>query len=94
MYCGYECIAAMSGEYEDSSRNVAKGFGIALPLIALFAVLPTRLPQVYPAGSDPMGHRRRLLFRRWATARSSFDGAWAPGVVLFLVIAIMSQHDL
>ena len=41
MYCGYECIAAMSGEYEDSSRNVAKGFRIALPLIALSYVLPT-----------------------------------------------------
>ena len=52
MYCGYECIAAMSGEYEDSSRNVAKGFRIALPLIALSYVLPTlACLAAYPAGS-------------------------------------------
>ena len=52
MYCGYECIAAMSGEYEDSSRTVAKGFRIALPLIALSYILPTlACLAAYPAGS-------------------------------------------
>lgn len=40
MYCGYECIATMSGEFE-SSRSVSIGLKIALPLIALSYILPT-----------------------------------------------------
>lgn len=73
MYCGYECIAAMSGEYEDSSRNVAKGFRIALPLIALSYVLPTlACLAAYPAALGPNG-ASTAAFRPtyWATARSS-----------------------
>lgn len=79
MYCGYECIAAMSGEYEDSSRNVAKGFRIALPLIALSYVLPTLACLGGLPGRllDPMGHRRRLLFRRAGLRHDLLDGAWA-----------------
>lgn len=78
MYCGYECIAAMSGEYEDSSRNVAKGFRIALPLIALSYVLPTLACLGGLPGRllDPMGHRRRLLFRRAGLRHDLLDGAW------------------
>ena len=93
MYCGYECIAAMSGEYEDSSRNVAKGFRIALPLIALSYVLPTlACLAAYPAGSWTQwgidgGFSSDVL--GYGTIFSTVLGH--SGVVLFLVIAIMSQ---
>lgn len=92
MYCGYECIAAMSGEYEDS-RNVAKGFRIALPLIAISYILPTlACLGAYPQGSwtewgidggfsdDVLGY---------GTIFSTVLGH--TGVVVFLVIAVMSQ---
>lgn len=93
MYCGYECIAAMSGEYEDSSHNVAKGFRIALPLIALSYVLPTlACLAAYPAGSWTQwgidgGFSADVL--GYGTIFSTALGH--TGVVLFLVIAIMSQ---
>ena len=93
MYCGYECIAAMSGEYEDSSHNVAKGFRIALPLIALSYVLPTlACLAAYPAGSWTQwgidgGFSADVL--GYGTIFSTVLGH--SGVVLFLVIAIMSQ---
>ncbi|MEC4176182.1 APC family permease [Adlercreutzia sp. R7] len=93
MYCGYECIAAMSGEYEDSSRNVAHGFRIALPLIALSYILPTlACLAAYPAGSWVMwgidgGFSADVL--GYGTIFSAVLGH--SGVVLFLVIAIMSQ---
>lgn len=92
MYCGYECIAAMSGEYEDS-RNVAKGFRIALPLIALSYILPTlACLAAYPAGSWTEwgidgGFSADVL--GYGTIFSAVLGH--SGVVLFLVIAIMSQ---
>lgn len=93
MYCGYECIAAMSGEYEDSSHNVAKGFRIALPLIALSYILPTlACLAAYPAGSwvnwgIDGGFSSDVL--GYGTIFSTVLGH--SGVVLFLVIAIMSQ---
>lgn len=93
MYCGYECIAAMSGEYEDSSRNVAKGFRIALPLIALSYILPTlACLAAYPAGSWTQwgidgGFSADVL--GYGTIFATVLGH--SGVVLFLVIAIMSQ---
>ena len=93
MYCGYECIAAMSGEYEDSSHNVARGFRIALPLIALSYILPTlACLAAYPAGSWTQwgidgGFSADVL--GYGTIFSMVLGH--SGVVLFLVIAIMSQ---
>lgn len=93
MYCGYECIAAMSGEYEDSSHTVAKGFRIALPLIALSYILPTlACLAAYPAGSWVSwgidgGFSADVL--GYGTIFSMVLGH--TGVVLFLVIAIMSQ---
>ncbi len=93
MYCGYECIAAMSGEYEDSSHNVARGFRIALPLIALSYILPTlACLAAYPAGSWTQwgidgGFTSDVL--GYGTIFSMVLGR--TGVVLFLVIAIMSQ---
>lgn len=83
----------MSGEYEDSSRNVAKGFRIALPLIALSYVLPTlACLAAYPAGSWTQwgidgGFSSDVL--GYGTIFSTVLGH--SGVVLFLVIAIMSQ---
>ncbi len=93
MYCGYECIAAMSGEYEDSSRNVARGFRIALPLIALSYILPTlACLAAYPEGSWTAwgidgGFSDDVL--GYGTIFSMVLGR--TGVVIFLVIAIMSQ---
>ena len=92
MYCGYECIAAMSGEYEDS-RNVAKGFRIALPLIALSYILPTlACLGAYPAGTWTEwgiegGFSENVL--GYGTIFSMVLGH--TGVVIFLIIAIMSQ---
>mgnify|MGYP000733137090 CR=1 FL=1 len=77
MYCGYECIAAMSGEYEDSSRNVAKGFRIALPLIALSYVLPTCLPCGLPGRSWTNGASTAAFVRRTGLRHDLLDGARA-----------------
>ncbi|NGM17904.1 amino acid permease [Eggerthellaceae bacterium zg-893] len=92
MYCGYECIAAMSGEYEDS-RNVAKGFRIALPLIALSYILPTlACLGAYPVGSWTEwgiegGFSDEVL--GFGTIFSQVLGH--TGVAIFLIVAIMSQ---
>lgn len=93
MYCGYECIAAMSGEYEDSSKNVAKGFRIALPLIALSYILPTlACLGAYPEGSWTQwgidgGFSDEVL--GYGTIFNAVLGN--TGVLIFLVVAIMSQ---
>ena len=82
----------MSGEYEDSSRNVAQGFRIALPLIALSYVLPTlACLAAYPAGSWANGASTAFSSDVLGYGTIFSTVLRHSGVVLFLVIASMSQ---
>lgn len=77
MYCGYECIAAMSGEYEDSSRKWQRASAQRCRSSPCLTCCPPS-PALAPTRRllDPMGHRRRLLFRRAGLRHDLLDGAW------------------
>jgi len=90
LYCGYDCVSNIAGEIE-KPRNIAKGFMIAMPLIALSYFLPT------VAGLGSVGN-----WELWSTVESAeansvdystvltqyLGSSWG---VIFLIIAIVGQ---
>ena len=88
MYCGYECVAYVSGEIENP-KVIPKGFFIAMPLIALSYILPT------VAGLGSIGS-----WESWSTESAEGTVGYADVLtqnlgqawgVVFIIIAIISQ---
>lgn len=88
MYCGYECVAYVSGEIENP-KVIPKGFFIAMPLIALSYILPT------VAGLCSIGS-----WESWSTESTEGTVGYADVLTqnlgqawgaVFIIIAIISQ---
>ncbi|HML36212.1 MAG TPA: APC family permease [Bacillota bacterium] len=90
MFCGYECMSVMGGEYEDP-QVIPKGLILAMPLIALSYFLPTL------AGLASVGS-----WENWAVEGDGAVGYMdvlityvgpAAGLA-FLVIAVLSNCSI
>lgn len=95
MYCGYECIANMSGEIKDS-RQVARGLKLVMPVVALSYILPT----LAALASLPQGS-----WVNWAVGGGMTEGGIGYATVMatylgeggrmaFLLVAIASQFAI
>ena len=95
MYCGYECIATLSGEIEDK-RVISRGLKLAMPLIALSYLLPT----LAALGSLPQGSWELWTVESgvdgegvgYASVLTSFLGQ--TGGLVFIFVAFVSQCAL